>query len=73
MRKYIYIWLPAALTVYLLILFFMFKDNMISEGKTLQLYLTLGAELLIIIALSYFLKKRTDARLRREEEEKRKG
>lgn len=50
-------------------MFFMYKDQHKAAGTMTQFYVTIGIELLIIIALVFFLRYRVKMRLRREAEE----
>ena len=70
MKRYVYIWLPAALLIYLTVMIVMFKDDLILSGNQTRLYVTAGIEIAIIIALFFFLKKKTEMRLRREREDR---
>ncbi|MCM1490253.1 MAG: hypothetical protein NC095_05440 [Muribaculum sp.] len=67
MRKYRYIWLPALLGVYFLFMTFHFGIDLLRSGESVRFWGTVVAELVILVALAFFLKKRE--RLRREREE----
>lgn len=67
MRKYKYIWLPTLLFLYFLFMTFYFGLDLLRSGETTRFWATVGAELLVIIALVFFLKRRD--RLRKEREE----
>lgn len=67
MRKYRYIWLPALLGVYFLFMTFHFGIYLLRSGESVRFWGTVVAELVILVALAFFLKKRE--RLRREREE----
>lgn len=67
MRKYKYIWLPSLLFLYFLFMTFYFGMDLLRAGENLRFWATVGAELLVIVALIFFLKKRD--RLRKEREE----
>ena len=70
MKRYVYIWLPAALLIYLTVMIVIFKDDLILSRNQTRLYVTAGIEIAIIIALFFFLKKKTEMRLRREREDR---
>lgn len=67
MRKYKYIWLPSLLFLYFLFMTFYFGLDLLRTGETARFWATVGAELLVIVALVFFLKKRD--RLRKERED----
>lgn len=67
MRKYRYIWLPALLGAYFLFMTFHFGIDLLRSGESVRFWGTVVAELVILVALAFFLKKRE--RLRREREE----
>lgn len=66
MRKYKYIWLPTLLGVYFLFMTFYFGIDLLRSGEPLRFWLTVGAELVVLIALVFFLKKRERLRVERE-------
>ena len=66
MRKYRYIWLPILLGVYFLFMTFYFGLDLLKAGEPVRFWCTVGAEVLILIALSFFLKKRQKLRQERE-------
>lgn len=68
MRKYKYIWLPALLGVYFMFMTFYFGLDLLQSGESTRFWCTVGAELLILIALVFFLKKREKLRREREED-----
>lgn len=68
MRKYKYIWLPALLAVYFLFMTFHFGMDLLHKGETMRFWLTVGAELVVLIALVFFLKKREKLREEREKD-----
>ena len=67
MRKYKYIWVPALLGLYFLFMTFYFGIELLKAGETLRFWGTVGAEIVILTALCFFMRKRE--RLRREREE----
>lgn len=67
MRKYKYIWLPTLLFLYFLFMTFYFGLDLLRSGEYFRFWATVGAELIVIIALVFFLKKRD--RLRKERED----
>lgn len=68
MRKYKYIWLPVLLSIYFLFMTFYFGMDLLRQGETMRFWLTAGAELAVIIALVFFLKKREKLRNEREKD-----
>lgn len=68
MRKYKYIWLPALLAVYFLCMTFYFGMDLLRQGETMRFWLTVGAELTVLTALVFFLKKREKLRAEREKD-----
>lgn len=71
MRKYRYIWLPLLLGAYFLFMTFYFGLDLLKSGAQTQFWCTVGAELVVLTALVFFLKKRE--KLRREREEDMRG
>ncbi len=71
MRKSKYIWLPLLLAVYFLFMTFYFGIDLLKAGESVRFWCTVGAELIVLVALSFFLKRRE--KLRREREEDMKG
>ena len=67
MRKYKYIWLPTLLFLYFLFMTFYFGVDLLRAGEYVRFWSTIAAELIVIIALVFFLKKRE--RLRKERED----
>lgn len=67
MRKYRYIWLPVILGGYFLFMTFYFGVDLLRAGENLRFWGTVGAELAVLVALVFFLKRKE--RLRREREE----
>lgn len=67
MRNKKHIWLPLCLLLYLGVMAYIGRDALNVEQLRLKYFLTIAAEIAIIIALYFFLKWR--ARLRREREE----
>lgn len=68
MRKYKYIWLPILLAVYFLFMTFYFGMDLLRQGETTRFWLTVGAELAVLVALVFFLKKREKLRSEREKD-----
>ena len=66
MRKYKYIWLPALLAVYFLGMTFYFGLDLLRQGEATRFWLTVGAEVAVLTALVFFLKKREKLRMERE-------
>lgn len=71
MRRYKYIWVPALLGIYFLFMTFYFGIDLLRTGHEMRFWITTGAELIILIALSFFMKKREQLRREREEDIKR--
>ncbi|MDE5870810.1 MAG: hypothetical protein K2H22_02540 [Muribaculaceae bacterium] len=68
MRKYKYIWLPTLLGVYFLCMTLYFGIELLHKGENMRFWLTVGAELLVLTALTFFLKKREKLRTEREKD-----
>lgn len=67
-RKYKYIWLPAVIFIYFLVMTFMFGTDLLRQGATMQFWLTVGSELVVLVALVFFLRRREQLRREREED-----
>lgn len=68
MRKYKYIWLPAILSVYFLFMTFYFGMDLLRSGENVRFWATVGSELVVLVALSFFLKRREKLRMEREKD-----
>ena len=68
MRKYKYIWLPALLAAYFLFMTFYFGLDLLRSGETTRFWGTIAAEVIILTALVFFLKKREKLRREREKD-----
>lgn len=68
MRKYKYIWLPALISIYFAVMTAMFGLDMLRSGAVWQFWLTVGSELVVLVALVFFLKKREALRQEREKD-----
>ena len=66
MRKYKYIWLPALLSIYFVFMTVYFGMDLLRSGETLRFWGTIAAEIIVLIALVFFLKKRERLRTERE-------
>ena len=66
MRKYKYIWLPTLLAVYFLFMTFYFGMDLLRQGESTRFWLTVGSEIIVLIALAFFLKRREKLRTERE-------
>lgn len=66
MRKYKYIWLPAILAVYFIFMTLNFGIDLLRSGNALRFWLTVSAEVAVLAALSFFLRKRDRLRTERE-------
>lgn len=68
MRKYKYIWLPALLGLYFIFMTIYFGLDLLRSGETFRFWATIGAEIIVLIALVFFLKKRERLRNEREDD-----
>ncbi len=68
MRKYKYIWLPSLLGIYFVFMTVYFGLDLLRSGETFRFWATIGAELVVLIALVFFLKKRERLRSEREKD-----
>ncbi|MDE7346969.1 MAG: hypothetical protein K2N48_09575 [Muribaculaceae bacterium] len=68
MRKYKYIWLPILLAVYFLFMTFYFGMDLLRKGEDIRFWLTVSAEIAVLTALAFFLKKREKLRMEREKD-----
>lgn len=68
MRKYKYIWLPALLAIYFVFMTVYFGLDLLRSGETLRFWGTITAEMIVLIALVIFLKKRERLRSEREKD-----
>ena len=66
MRKYKYIWLPTLLAIYFLGMTFYFGLDLLRQGEHMRFWLTVSAEVAVLAALIFFLKKREKLRTERE-------
>lgn len=71
MRKYKFIWLPLLLGAYFLFMTFYFGIDLLKAGQTLRFWATIAAEVVVLIALAFFLRRRD--RLRKEREDDMRG
>ncbi len=71
MRKYKFIWLPLLLGAYFLFMTFYFGIDLLKAGETLRFWATVAAEVVVLIALAFFLRRRD--RLRKEREDDMRG
>ena len=71
MRKYKFIWLPLLLGAYFLFMTFYFGFDLLKAGETLRFWATVAAEVVVLIALAFFLRRRD--RLRKEREDDMRG
>lgn len=70
MRKYKYIWLPAIIFIYFAVMTVMFGLDLLRSGAVAQFWLTIGSELVVLVALVFFLKHRERLRQERENDTK---
>lgn len=68
MRKYRYIWLPVLLLIYFMFMTFYYGLDLLKSGGAVQFWCTVGAEVVILTALAFFLKKREKLRREREDD-----
>lgn len=68
MRKYKYIWLPTLLAIYFVFMTVYFGLDLLRSGETLRFWGTITAEMIVLIALVIFLKKRERLRTEREKD-----
>ncbi len=68
MRKYKYIWLPTLLAIYFLFMTFYFGMDLLHKGEAMRFWITVGAEVAVLTALAFFLKKREKLRMEREKD-----
>ena len=66
MRKYKYIWLPTLLAIYFVFMTVYFGIDLLRAGENLRFCGTIIAEMVVLIALVIFLKKRERLRTERE-------
>lgn len=66
MRKYKFIWLPALLAAYFVFMTVYFGLDLLRSGETLRFWATIVAEMIVLIALVIFLKKKERLRSERE-------
>lgn len=71
MRKYKFIWLPFLLGAYFLFMTFYFGIDLLKAGEMLRFWATIAAEVVVLIALAFFLRRRD--RLRKEREDDMRG
>lgn len=68
MRKYKYIWLPTLLAIYFAFMTVYFGLDLLRSGEYLRFWGTIVAEMVVLIALVFFLKKREKLRNEREKD-----
>ncbi len=68
MREKRYIWLPAVILIYFLFMTFYFGTELLTQGQTLRFVLTVVAEIVVIIALFFFLRARQRLKEKREQD-----
>ncbi|MBO4966377.1 MAG: hypothetical protein J6C81_09020 [Muribaculaceae bacterium] len=62
-----YVWVPAFLTVYALAMALFNLDNLKTADGRQTFWFTVGVEVLLIVLVAVFLKKRDKYRMQREE------
>lgn len=67
MRKYKYIWLPAIIGVYFIVMAIWFGRDLLASGQYLRFISIIVVELLLLVGLFFSLRRRE--RLRRERED----
>lgn len=65
-RRTKYIWLPALLLVYIIVMAYIGRDTLIVQGDWLRYFGSIAAELAVIVALAVFLRKKQKLQDRRE-------
>lgn len=65
-----YIWLPLLLFVYFAFMTWWFGREILAAGQYGRFFITIGAEILILIILSYMLRLKYKMAQKREEEDK---
>lgn len=68
MRKYKYIWVPCLLGVYFLFMTIYFGLDLLRAGDNVRFWSTVSAELIVLLALSFFMKKKEKLRKEREDD-----
>ena len=68
MRKYKYIWLPSLLGLYFIGMTCYFGLDLLRQGEALRFWGTVAAEVAVLTALVFFLKKREKLREEREKD-----
>lgn len=68
MRKYKYIWLPALLAFYFVFMTVYFGIDLLRTGEYLRFWGTIIAEMAVLVALVFFLKKREKLHNEREKD-----
>lgn len=66
MRKYKYIWLPVLIGIYFLFMTIYFGMDLLKSGQAFRFWATVSAEVIVLLALAYFLKRKGHLRARRE-------
>ena len=65
-RRTKYIWLPALLLAYIIVMAYIGRDTLTVQGDWLRYFGSIAIELAIIIALAVFLRKKQKLQDRRE-------
>ncbi len=65
-RRTKYIWLPALLLAYIIVMAYIGRDTLTVQGDGLRYFGSIAIELAIIIALAVFLRKKQKLQERRE-------
>lgn len=57
-KRYKYIWLPALLLIYGAIIGILFGNDFIADGRAWQFAATMGADVIVCVALFFALRKK---------------
>ncbi len=66
LRRTKYIWLPALLLIYIIVMAYIGRDTLTVQGDWLRYFGSIAVELAIIVALAVFLRKKQKLQDRRE-------
>lgn len=65
-----YIWIPALLAIYFIFMAVHFGMQLLENGESLKFWLTIVAETLVLLALSYVMRRRQILSEEREEDQR---
>lgn len=66
-KRYAHIWVPILLVIYLVGMAYIGRDTLIVQKEYFRYFGTITAELIVILALSFFLHKKFMLKKQREE------